>query len=339
MKHNLKIIVSLVAIFLIAQFIGLLILTQYIDIKTTSETGKTQINSDVYGVTGIMPPEVQQESLSFIWILLSVLFGTGLVLLIVKFRKRNLWKVWFSLSVMLALVMAFAPFAAKFFARFLPGYQNYVIWAIVVLAMLLTYYKIFKKSIFIHNFTEIFIYGGLASILVPVINLISSTILLLLISVYDIYAVWHSKHMVTMAEFQTKDRVFAGLLIPYKRAEKEEEGSKPVTEINAGIKAQKSLKQTPEKTETKDAMKGEEADEQKNAILGGGDIAFPLLFAGAVMKYTGSIMLALIISVCAAVALFFIYYFGQKDRYYPAMPFISAGCFVGAGIVWLVTLI
>ena len=39
-------------------------------------------------------------------------------------------------------------------------------------------------------------------------------LLLALISVYDVIAVFKSKHMVSMANFQTESKVFAGLAVP-----------------------------------------------------------------------------------------------------------------------------
>ena len=86
---------------------------------------------------------------------------------------------------------------------------------IIFLAISLAAWKILRPNVFIHNLTEVFIYGGIAALLVPIINLFSAFILLLLISIYDMYAVWKSKHMVSMAKFQSEAKVFAGLLKRY----------------------------------------------------------------------------------------------------------------------------
>ncbi len=74
----------------------------------------------------------------------------------------------------------------------------------------------------------------------------------------------------------------------------------------------------------------------KTAILGGGDIGFPLIFAGVVMK---DLMLVnpeligflkvLIIPVFVSIALLLLFLKSKKDKFYPAMPFIFAGCIVG----------
>lgn len=344
MKHNLKIILLLVGFFFLSQIIGLGILTQYIDMKTTSETGKTTLYNATYDVTGITPPSIENESYSFIGIVIAVIIGTVLVLLIIKYKRKTLWQMWFFLSVILTLIMAFSPFVMKLlnYFKYLNSFVSYGFIITLIIAGVLAYLKVFKKEIIVHNFTELFIYGGLASLLVPVLNLISAVALLVVISIYDMYAVWHSKHMISMAEFQTDNKIFAGLMIPYKKGSIEEEKTNIVTNIiKATKKVEIKLEAKKDKLQNKasnENIKKEElseSTEQRNAILGGGDIAFPLLFSGAIMKYTGTFTGPIIISVCAAVALFLIYRFGKKDKYYPAMPFITAGCLIGAGIIWM----
>jgi hypothetical protein len=76
-------------------------------------------------------------------------------------------------------------------------------------------------------------------------------------------------------------------------------------------------------------------EQVKSAILGGGDIGFPLLFAGVLMKSYG-FMQVLIVPVVASIGLFLLLYFAKKDRFYPAMPFLSAACFAGYGLMLLI---
>ena len=71
------------------------------------------------------------------------------------------------------------------------------------------------------------------------------------------------------------------------------------------------------------------------AILGGGDVVFPIILAGVVLRTLGFIP-ALIISIGATAALATLFYYSEKGKFYPAMPFISAGCFVGLAIAYLI---
>jgi len=71
------------------------------------------------------------------------------------------------------------------------------------------------------------------------------------------------------------------------------------------------------------------------ALLGGGDVVFPIILAGVVL-HTWGLIPALIISIGATIALGLLFYYSEKGKFYPAMPFISAGCFIALGIAYLI---
>jgi len=302
MKHNLKITLLILAIFLLAQFIGILIVKNYIDTEKTTEAGKTVFKELPIGER---PP--LEESTSFLWIMLAIILGTGIFLLIAKFNLTIIWKIWFLLAVVIALSVAFGAFIPTLYAFILAGIVG--MW------------KIFKPNFWVQNISELFIYGGLAAIFSPLLNLWSMSILLVLIAAYDAYAVWSSKHMIKLAESQTKAKIFAGLLIPYELPKRKNLSQKVVGKAKKVVgKVKKSVKEIKVKT----------------AILGGGDIGFPLIFAGVVLKEWG-LWQSLLMPLFAALGLGFLLWKGKKDRFYPAMPFISAGCFLGLFVVWLLS--
>src|SRR3989344_1452946 len=231
MKHDLNVVLILVLLFLAAQIIGLVIVKNYLKELLPY---------------GIQRPELKEET-SFIPIFLMIVFATIIAIIMSHFSAIRLWKLWFFLSVAFTLLIAFSTFISELMA--------------LTLAIIFAALKVAKPNVIIHNFTELFIYGGLAAIFVPILNIMSILILLIIISIYDMIAVWKTKHMIKLAKFQSKLKIFAGLLIPYGK--------------------------------------------NKMAILGGGDIGFPLLV------------------------------FASKKKFYPAMPFISIGCFVGYLLVIL----
>ena len=301
MKHSLKITLLLVLFFFLAQFVGLLVTNNYIDHKVSVESGKA-VFKNLPG--GLDRPEVD-EGTSYIPIFIAIIIGTILALVIIRFKRVGLWKLWFFLSVLLCLSVAFGAFVPAVVA--------------FVLAFVLAAWKVLRPNLYVHNLTELFVYGGLAAIFVPIINLPSVLVLLALISGYDMFAVWQSKHMVKLANFQTESKLFAGLFIPYNLPKKG-----------------KKLKGKVEMVVVK----------AKSAILGGGDIGFPLIFAGVVMKglmlhepIFSAFAKTLIIPVFAGVALLFLLVKAEKDKFYPAMPFLSIGCLVGYGVLLLVNLI
>ena len=278
--------VIMLATFILAQFIGIAIIYNYIDFAKSAETGKTEFKDLPIGER---PPV--EEKTSFVPILIAILFGTGLLFLLMKYNLIWVWKAWFLLAAFFALTIAWDAFLPTTVA--------------FVLAFIFSIWKVFRPNVFVHNITELFIYGGLAAIFVPLFNLFSVIILLLLISAYDAYAVWKSKHMIMLAKSQAKAKIFAGLMLPYKL------GKVKLGKSKGRVKMKKV----------------------RTAILGGGDIGFPLIFAGVVLKELG-LWQSLLIPFGALLGLAVLLFNGKENKFYPAMPFISAGCFVALGVVW-----
>ena len=274
MKHTAIVTTILILLFLITQITGLLIIKNYLPKETLP--------------FNIEKPEIAEET-SFIPLFITIIIATVVAFILIRFSAFKLWKLWFFISIFACLLIALAAFIPELIA--LP------------IAFIFTSFRIFKPNFIIHNLTEIFIYGGLAAIFVPVLSIFSITILLVLISFYDMIAVWKTKHMIKLAKFQTKSRMFAGLLVPY---------------------------QIPHKIKTKETQKLEPG---RTAILGGGDMGFPLLFAGVVLK-TSNFLNSFIIVLTTTLVLFLLFYFAEKKKFYPAMPFLSLGCLLG----YLITL-
>jgi len=67
----------------------------------------------------------------------------------------------------------------------------------------------------------------------------------------------------------------------------------------------------------------------ERSLLGGGDMAFPLIFSSAALIELGVIP-SLMIVYGACLGLFLLLIISKKGRYYPALPFITLGAFAGA---------
>jgi len=307
MKHNLQVTILLVVFFLLIQFFGLFTISQNMVVSTEPGGNVTVNYSDT--VVGERPALEGWESLAYI--LFGILVGTGLVLFFVRFGQFRLWKMMYFLAVWLSSSVTLGVYVGATVA--------------FVIALAMAVLEVFRTNIIIHNVTEFFIYPGIAVLFVPLFSLPWAIALLLLISVYDMFAVWQSKHMITLAKFQTKSKAFAGFVIPY------------------GTSAGRKVKI---KGKIPDEITGK--DGGRVAILGGGDIAFPLLFAGVVMNWlmaaggltkTMALLNSSVVSIFTAAALFALFIKAEKDKFYPAMPFITAGCFIGLALVWLMNFI
>jgi len=300
MKHTIKVIIALVLFFLTAQVAGLLIINQYIDHPKTIDSKEIVMKPLPYGLER---PEIENQSTSFIYITIAILIGTFLVLLLIKFNKTFIWKFWFFATVWLTLSIAFAAFFNAI--------------AAAIIAFVLSVLKLYKPNVIIQNFSEIFIYGGLAAIFVPIINLFAAFMLLIVISIYDYISVFKTKHMIKLANFQSQSKIFAGFLIPYE---------KDKIILKEKLYSKLEIKQAPAKT----------SPQRSIAVLGGGDIGFTLIFAGVVMKnlmLQNTILIGflktLAIPIFVALALLILLIKGQHNKFYPAMPFLSIGCFIG----------
>jgi hypothetical protein len=121
--------------------------------------------------------------------------------------------------------------------------------------------------------------------------------------------------MQKMAKYQIKTlRVFSGFFVPYLS------------------KAQKLKIQKMKKSKSKKAMKPMKVSV---AILGGGDIIFPIITAGVMLKFFG--LLPAIFVICgAAIGLGYLFFLAEKRKFYPAMPFITGGMFIAMILSWLI---
>src|SRR3989338_8365322 len=283
MKHTLKITLLLALIFFITQVIGLAVTNKYITTKEYIDPETNLVVREI--VPQDLPYDIERpqvaESTSYIWIVAAILIGTLLLLLLIKYQRFNLWKLWFFLAVFVTMAIAFSAFIPSAIAA--------------LLAFILALLKILRPT--------------------TIINIFAAFMLLLVISIYDIIAVNKTKHMITMAKFQAKSGVFAGFMFPYEKR-KDKIITKPAKAEQKGIRL---------------------------AVLGGGDVGFPLLFAGVVMK---DLMLTnpeligflktLIIPFFVALALLYLLLKGKQDKFYPAMPYLAAGCIIGYLVILLV---
>jgi len=282
MKHSVSMTVVLLAFFVVSQLIGVFLLSASMDVKVDSAgVQSVEFKETILGSRPEMEPKT-----SFFSIVSAIIVGTLIVLLIMRLNLVRVWKVWFFLAVSSALSVAFGVVLPTGVA--------------VVCAVVLAFFKVFRPGVVVQNLAELFIYSGIAVLFVPLLNVFWMGLLLVVVSLYDAYAVWKSRHMISMAKFQSGSKTFAGVFIPYKKA--------------VGAK-----------------------ETEKSAILGGGDIAFPMLFAGVVMSdfiarglsLPDAVIRALSVVLFSSLALALLFIRGKEDRFYPAMPFLSLGCALG----------
>ncbi len=250
MKYEPTTMLVLLTLFLVTMFFGLYITQKY----TTLELPYS-----------IEPPEIAQE-FSIPYFIFGILAITVVFILFRKLRFTKFLKIWFGLAIALCMSVSLSAFIGDIPALFVAG--------------ALTVIRLKEPDIYVHNMTEILLYGGLVSIFMPIFNVWTALILLICISIYDYIAVYVTKHMIMMAKSQDEENIFTGLVI----------------------------------------RRGDEV-----AILGGGDVAFSLLFAATIGSAFG-VPAAYITVYLVMIALAGLILYGKRGKFYPAMPFVTTAC-------------
>ena len=299
MKHNKKITAIILSMFLLTQFIGLFVVNEYATQKV--------VDGEIVNVTGKMLPygasfdetekEVTPMSMLFS-IIFSFIIAISVIFLLTKIKAKFFLKTWFLVVTILALGISLTAIFPE---------TKYASIVALAFAIPLAIFKIYKRNFLIHNATELLIYPGIATIFVQILGLTSIIVLLILISIYDMWAVWKSKIMQKMAKFQMNElKIFGGFFVPYLSKTQKEK-------IEKLKKSKKKLKNLKMKLNV--------------AILGGGDVVFPIITSGVVLKTWGFVP-AIAVIVGAFVGLLGLLIYSEKKKFYPAMPFISAGIFL-----------
>lgn len=283
--------------FIVTQFIGLYVIDHYSQEDNVIPYGmgapKIEKQTDFY--TSFLPS-----------IVIAFIIAIVLLILLTKFKMAFVLRLWFFAVILIALGI--------FFNSVLPK-EKFVPLLALLFALPLALIKVYKQNFLIHNLTELFIYPGIAVIFVSILNVWTIVFLLLIISVYDMWAVWRSGIMQKMAKYQIKElKIFSGFFIPYLS------------------KAQRAKVKKMSKSELRTKK-----IKANVAILGGGDVIFPLITAGVMLRTYG-LLAAILVIIGAALGLSYLFFFAKKKKFYPAMPYISTGIFLGMIVGWLIRL-
>ena len=310
MKHNVKVTIIILIMFLVTQFIGLYVVNSYATQKVVDGNIVTVNDSKTIPYGMALPEDTKIDyGTNFVSMLIAFVIAISLLFLLTHIKAKIVMKVWFFFVTVIALGISFNAI--------LPS-TNYSPLIGLLLAIPLAVGKIFRREFISHNLSELLIYPGIAAVFVPLLSLKTAIILLVIISLYDAWAVWKSGIMQKMAKYQMNElKIFSGFFIPY-----------------ASKKQKEKLKRIKNK-EISDGKGKDKGVKVNVAILGGGDVIFPIITAGVVLKIWGLIP-AISISVGALVGLGLLLFFSEKKKFYPAMPFISSGIFLAMLINWLI---
>ncbi|OGM96608.1 MAG: hypothetical protein A3B86_00595 [Candidatus Yanofskybacteria bacterium RIFCSPHIGHO2_02_FULL_38_22b] len=238
-------------------------------------------------------PLVEQSSIapqfSFDGLGLFLVFFAVLILLMKRFRQVNVFAFRFFL---LLIIFSGSQIIFGSFVDF-P-------WD-VLLAISLVAIFIMARNVFVHDVSIMFGIAGIASILGITISPNMGIALLVILSFYDILAVYWTKHMVQMARGMVESGAILGFVIPF------EMGDFFYHKPEAGQKF------------------GE-----KFMILGSGDIGLPLVFVSSVAATSISRAIIVAVFVVAGLFLTHLIFVNQKERKpMAALPPIATMTIIG----------
>lgn len=229
-------------------------------------------------------------------LILTTFFIVLIIFLVIKFVKSSLKKK--------VLLKAFFLLATVFgsFIFFVVWLQES--WALILVAILV-FSWIKKPNIFLHDLLLVSGMTGASIILGTELNPTTVIYLLILFSIYDIIAVYKTKHMVKMAKAMNEAGALPGLILPSR-----------ISDFSAPIE--------------------NNSPDRKFLILGSGDIVFPLLLSISIVEE--GVLKSIIVAFFALFGLLasFWIFFQQKERKaIPALPSIALFSIIG----YLITLL
>ena len=234
--------------------------------------------------------KVNIPQISFPQFILNFLLATLFILLILRFVKFEKEK---GTIFKILFILAVLLGGLLFLETWLPEHLS------LIFIFVLIFWWLKKPSVLIQDLLIILGIAGTGSILGLSLNPLMVIALLIIFSIYDFIAVYKTKHMVRMAKAMLESRAILAIVIPPNIFGFRESLEK----IQPG---------------------------GKFLILGGGDIAFPLIFSVSLIP--SGIFNSLIVALFSLIGLFASFWFftKQKERKpIPALPPIALFSIIG----------
>ena len=219
----------------------------------------------------------QAVALNPLQFLLNFLIVTLIFLLLLPLFKRKpiFLKIIFSLSILVGLDVIMGVFFGEPYA---------LAFSLILVVLLNTYPKTL-----LHNILFSCSLAGIGSILAISLAPNAIVIILAVLALYDVIAVYLTRHMIKMAKIPAENGIFFGLILPKKN--KDFLCNKPQLKL------------------------GEKSD---YFFLGGGDVVLPMILVGSVIK--DNLMDGLIIALFSFLGLFLLHLMFSQQKKRKAMP-------------------
>jgi presenilin-like A22 family membrane protease len=245
----------------------------------------------------LKPQVIEIPSVSFFDFIFYFLLATFSIFLISRFIKKGVVKE--KIYKTLFIFTSFFGSLILFEAFFSEPFSLFLVF-------LLALWWIKKPVVLNQNLLIIFSIAGIGATLGLALKPEMMVLILLVLSVYDFIAVYKTKHMVTMAKDMIESGTILGLVFPASFSG----FLKNLTEVKPG--------------------------QGEFLILGGGDVAFPLIFSVSLLEF--GILKSFLVALFSLLGLFtnFFFFLKQKERKpIPALPLIAFFSVIGYSVSFL----
>jgi presenilin-like A22 family membrane protease len=304
MKSNISSVAAMAGLMVIAQTVALLMALPFVE-----------ANLQVF--------EDPQDVSTPIWYFGLIILVTAVILLMVKLRKRNIIKHVILFAFGLTLLMVFDVLFILALSR-VTSDTALIIWASfissVIIAAGLTFLLYRFPEWYVVDFVGIFVAAAVASILGISLAILPVFILLIILAIYDAISVYKTKHMITLADAVTMERLPVLLVVP--------------TSKGYSFLKQKSLKEQIKKKEKRDAV-----------FMGLGDIAIPAVLAVSAFVYLqvkdglfpfSHVLVAIVTLIGCLIGYLILMRFVMKGNPQAGLPLLNGGAIAGYLISYLV---
>jgi len=232
-------------------------------------------------------PIGQTEGFTLVDFLFAFVLSTAFIVIFLKLSRKS--------SLLFELMFVFSVFVGAdiVFEALLPQSPA------LVLAVIVALLRFLAPKVWTQNLVIVISVAGVAAWLGLNMTLEVVISILILLSIYDVIAVYKTKHMVTMMKGLMERGVYFAIIVP-------------------------------EKTKNLLSHLGTVRPGEGFMFLGTGDIAFPLILAVSALKYNFVSSIAIIIGALLGIIAVHILFITQRERRpMPALPPIVLGAIVG----------
>ncbi len=304
MERNYSSVAAMAGLLIIAQAVALLMATPFVE-------ADMQVFED--------PESVATP----IWYFALIILVTAVILLMIKLRRRRVIKHVILVAFGLTLLMVFDVLFILVFDRLsvdvnIATWASFILATIIAAALTILLYK--YPEWYVVDFVGVCVAAAVAAILGISLSILPVFVLLIILAIYDAISVYKTKHMITLADAVTQERLPVLLVVPTRKG--------------YSFLKQKSLKEQIKKKKKREAV-----------FMGLGDIAIPGVLVVSAFSFLGTdgaifsfsnLLVAIGTLVGCLVGFLILMRFVLKGNPQAGLPLLNGGSIAGYVISYMI---